>query len=150
VYADTAEPSSGLHNAYAVGFRRKATSRTEETTGVIISATELTVGGLLVLAMIAVSVRGWLTLPSDARVPIRHGLRGYGNYLSKTAGLITWPAAGIIIYGLYVGVFAEDLATHYRTGLPLLFLPAVLVVLITVQMGAIRAAGKSSGPDLVG
>jgi len=115
------------------------------------ATTGLTVGGLLVLAMIAVSVRGWLTLPSDARVPIHHGLRGYGNYLSKTAGLVTWPAAGIIIYGLYIGVFAEDLATHYRgTGVPLLFLPAVLVVLIAVQMGAIRAAGKSSGPDLVG
>ena len=111
------------------------------------AAIGLIVGGLLVLAMIAVSVRGWLTLPSDARVPIRHGLRGYGIYLSKTTGLVTWPAAGIVIYGLYIGVFAEDLATHYRgTGMPLLFLPVVLVVLITVQIGALRAAGKSSGP----
>ncbi|MBV9381952.1 MAG: hypothetical protein JOY82_10440 [Streptosporangiaceae bacterium] len=110
------------------------------------AATGLTVGGLLVLAMIAMSVRGWLTLPSDARVPVHHGLRGYGHYLSKTAGLVTWPAAGIVIYGLYIGVFAEDLATHYRgTGVPLLFLPAVLAVLITVQIGAIRAAGKTSG-----
>jgi len=109
------------------------------------AVTGLTAGGLLVLAMMAVSVRGWLTLPPDARVPIRHGLRGYGNYLSKTAGLVTWPAAGIVIYGLYIGVFAEDLATHYRgTGVPLLFLPVMLVVLITVQIGAIRAAGKTS------
>jgi hypothetical protein len=106
----------------------------------------LAAGGLLVLAMIAVSVRGWLTLPADARVPIRHGLRGYGNYLSKAAGLATWPAAGTIIYGLYIGVFAEDLATHYRgTGVLLLLLPAVLVVLITVQIGAIRAAGRTPG-----
>ena len=112
----------------------------------IIAAIGLTAGGLLVFAMVAVSVRGWLTLPSDARVPIHHGLRGYGHYLSKTAGLVSWPAAGIVIYGLYTGVFAEDLATHYRgTGMPLLFLPAVLVVLITVQIGALRAAGKSSG-----
>jgi hypothetical protein len=103
-------------------------------------------GGLLVLAMIAVSVRGWLTLPADARVPIRHGLRGYGNYLSKAAGLATWPAAGIIIYGLYIGEAAEDLATHDRgAGVLLLFLPAALVVLITVQIGAIRAAGKAPG-----
>ena len=64
---------------------------------------------------------------SDARVPIHHGLRGYGNYLSKTAGVVTWPAAGIVIYCLDIGVFAEDLATHYRgTGVPLLFLSAVL------------------------
>jgi hypothetical protein len=110
------------------------------------AAIGLAVGGLLVLAMIAVSVRGWLTLPSDARVPIRHSLRGYGKYLSKTAGLVTWPAAGVVIYGLYIGVFAEGMATHYRrTGVPLLFLPAVLVVLITVQIGAIRAAGETSG-----
>jgi len=109
-------------------------------------ATGLAAGGLLIVAMIAVSVRGWLTLPSDARVPVRHGLRGYGNYLSKTAGLVTWSAAGIVIYGLYIGVFAEDLATHYRgTGTPLAFLPVVLVVLVAVQIGAIRAAGRTSG-----
>ena len=108
------------------------------------AATGLVVGGLLVVAMIAVSVRGWLTLPSHARVPIRHGFRGYGNYLSKTAGLVTWPAAGIFIYGLYIGVFAEGVATHYPTpAVPLLFLPPVL----TGQIGAIRAAGKSSGRD---
>jgi hypothetical protein len=111
------------------------------------AAAELTAGGLLVLAMIAVSVRGWLTLPSDARVPVNHGLRGYGGYLSKTTGLITWPAAGIVIYGLYIGVFVEGLATHYRgTGVSLLFLPAVLIVLIAVQIGALRAAARSSGP----
>lgn len=113
---------------------------------VIMAAIGLSVGGLLVLAMIAVSVRGWLTLPSDARVPVRHGLRGYGNYLSKPAGLLIWPASGIVIYGLYIGVFAEDLATHYRkTGVPLLVMPAVLAVLIAVQIGALRAADKTSG-----
>lgn len=64
------------------------------------AAAGLTVGGLLVFAMIGVSVRGWLTLPSDDRVPVHHGLRGYGRYLSKTAGLVTWPPAGIVIYGL--------------------------------------------------
>ena len=107
----------------------------------------LTVGGLLVLAMIAVSIRGWLTLPSDARVPIHHGLRGYGNYLSKSAGLVTWPAVGIFVYGLYVAVFGEGLATHdHRAGSPLLFLPVILAVLIVVQIGALRAAGKTSSP----
>lgn len=110
------------------------------------AAAGLTAGGLLVVAMIAVSVRGWLTLPSDARVPIRHGLRGYGNYLSKTAGLVSWPAAGAVIYGLYIGVFAEDLATDdRRAGVLLLLLPAVLVVLFIVQIGAVRAAGRTSG-----
>ena len=47
------------------------------------AAAGLTAGGLLVLAMIVVSVRGWFTLPSDARVPVHHGLRGYGQYLSE-------------------------------------------------------------------
>ena len=108
----------------------------------------LIVGGLLVLAMIAVSVRGWLTLPSGARVPVRHGFRGYGNYLSKTAGLVTWPAAGIFIYGLYIGVFAEGLATHYPSaGVPLLFPPAVLVVLTAAQVRAIRAAARIPARD---
>jgi hypothetical protein len=111
------------------------------------AAIGLAAGGLLVLAMIAMSTRGWRTLPPDARVPVQRGLRGYGTYLSKTAGLVTWPASGIVVYGLYIGVFAEDLATHYRgTEMPLLFLPVVLAVLIRGQMGALRAAATSSRP----
>lgn len=110
------------------------------------AATGLAVGGLLVLAMIVVSARGWRRLPSEARVPIQRGLRGYHTYRSKTAGLVTWPAAGIVVYGLSIGVFAEGLATHYRgTGVTLLFLP-VLAVLIRGQMGALRAAATSSRP----
>src|ERR1700734_1311332 len=109
------------------------------------AATGLVVGGLLVLAMIAVSVRGCLVLPSHPRVPIRHGFRGYGNYLSKTAGLVTWPAAGIVIYGLYSAVFAEALSTHSgNRGMFLLPLPLVLVVLTAAQIAAIRAAGRTS------
>jgi hypothetical protein len=41
----------------------------------------------------------------------------YRTYLPKTAGLVTWPASGIVITGLYIGIFAEDLATqrwHWR------------------------------------
>jgi hypothetical protein len=111
------------------------------------ATTALVAGGLLVLTMIAVSVRGWRTLPPYARVPIRHGFRGYGNYLPKTAGLVTWPASGIVIYGLCVGVYAEELATHYPgKGELLLFFPALLASLIKVQIGALRAAGKPSGP----
>jgi hypothetical protein len=108
------------------------------------AALGLAVGGLLVLAMIAVSVRGGFTLPPDARVPVSHGFRGYGNYLSKRAGLVTGPAAGIVIYGLYVGVFAEARATHSASVI-LPVLPVILVVLFARQTGAIRAAGKTSG-----
>lgn len=111
------------------------------------AVTGLAAGGLLVLAMIAVSARGWRTLPPDARVPVQRGLRGYRTYLSKTAGLVTWPASGIVIYGLYCGVFAEGLATHYRgTQVSLLFLPVVLAVLIRGQVGALRAAAAGSRP----
>ena len=109
------------------------------------AALGLAAGGLLVLAMIALSLRGWRTLPSDARVPIHRGFRGYGNYQSKTAGLVTWPAAGIVIYGLYSGVFAEALSTHSgNAGMFLLPLPLVLVVLTAGQIAAIRAAGRTS------
>ena len=109
------------------------------------AALGLAAGGLLVLAMIALSLRGWRTLPADARVPIHRGFRGYGNYQSKTAGLVTWPAAGIVIYGLYSAVFAEALSTHSGNGgMFLLPLPLVLVVLTAAQIAAIRAAGRTS------
>lgn len=112
------------------------------------AALGLAVGGLLVLAMIAVSVRGWRTLPPDARVPIHHGFRGgYGSYLSKTAGLVAWPAAGTFIYGIYAAVFAEGLVTHSGgDGMILIFLPLGLLILLKVQIGAIRVAADTSGP----
>jgi hypothetical protein len=115
------------------------------------AAAELAVGGLLVLAMIGVSVRGWRTLPPDARIPVRRGLRGYGGYRSKTYGLLAWPAAGVVIYGLFFVVFAEGLATRYARGGEILvpFL-AALFVLIAGQIRAIRAAGRTSGEREIG
>ena len=136
----------GLQGAYARAFPARGHAGSGKL--IHMAALGLAAGGLLVLAMIALSLRGWRTLPADARVPIRHGFRSYGNYQSKKAGLVAWPAAGIVIYGLYSGVFVEALSTHSGNGgMFLLPLPVGLLVLTAVQIGAIRAAGRTSGRD---
>ncbi len=109
-------------------------------------AAELAVGGLLVIAMIGVSIRGGRMLPPDARIPVRRGLRGNGGYRPKTYGLLVWPVGGVVIYGLLFVVFAEGLATRYaRVGEILVPFLAALLGLIAAQVRAIRAAGRTSG-----
>jgi hypothetical protein len=55
----------------------------------------LVIGGLLLGIMIGIAAYGWLTLPSDARVPMHYGLGSYNNFAPKTVGLLMWPAAGL-------------------------------------------------------
>ena len=38
------------------------------------------VGALVLLAMVGISVYGWVTLPSDARIPVHRGPGGDGGY----------------------------------------------------------------------
>jgi hypothetical protein len=106
------------------------------------------IGGLLVLAMIGVSVRGWLTLPSGTRIPVHHGIGGYNNYRSKTYGLVAWPVGGVVIYGLYCGISAGLVhPNHGSDGTGLLIIPAVLILVLASQIGAIRAASRGAGPS---
>ena len=106
----------------------------------------LVVGGVLLLAMTGVSIRGWLTLPADARVPVHGGIGGYSNYVSKKPGLILWPTAGALIYAIFAGIFVGAVhPNHASAGASLLILPIVLAVLLAVQMGAIRAANRGVG-----
>ena len=53
----------------------------------------IVIGALLLLAMVAISVYGAITLPSDARIPLHYGIGSYGNFAPKTIGLIVWPVA---------------------------------------------------------
>jgi len=111
--------------------------------------TGFVIGGLLVLAMTGVSIRGWLALPSDARIPVHHGIGGYNNYRSKTYGLVAWPVGGVIIYGLYCGISAGLVhPNHGSSGIGLLIIPIVLILVAVAQLGAIRAASRGARPGV--
>jgi hypothetical protein len=100
----------------------------------------LVIGGVLLLAMFGVACYGWITLPADARVPVHFGA-GYNNFVSKRVGLITYAAAGVLVYALLT------LTTYHHSAKssPVFIVPIIMCVLLAVQIGAIRLARTRSG-----
>jgi hypothetical protein len=108
------------------------------------TAAGLAIGGVLVLAMIGVSTWGARTLPSDVRIPVHSGLGGYNNFRSKTFGLVSWPLGGLFVYGIYCGITAGITHPHGSAGPVSIIMPAVLLLLVVSQVGAIRAALRTA------
>lgn len=108
----------------------------------------LVIGGVLWLAMVGVSYYGWLTLPADARVPVHFGVGTYNNFAPKRVGLVLHPAAGALIYVIFL-VARSSHAAH-GPSLPVeVILPLVLCLLLIVQAGAIRVSRRRSGSGLM-
>lgn len=101
--------------------------------------TPLVVEGLLVLAMVIVSLYGARSLPAGAQVPIHFG-GSYNNWVPKPLGLIIWPGVGIA-----VSVLLNVLARAEEGSLLEIILPIVLAVGLAVQLGAIKAARTRNG-----
>jgi hypothetical protein len=106
----------------------------------------LVIGGVALAAMIVIAAYGWITLPRDARVPIHHGLGSYGNFVSKTTGLIAWPAAGALLYALFGAISVLEIKPgHPGPTAPRIILPVVLVLVAAFEWGAIAAARRNNG-----
>lgn len=99
------------------------------------------VDGVLVLAMVGVSVHGGLTLPPTARVPVHFGPRGYNRWLPKTAGLVLWPAVGVTVLALAIGIARSrpDGGSGPRIAFTVAF-----AAMLAGQMGALRVARTRS------
>jgi hypothetical protein len=112
----------------------------------------LAIGGILVLAMIAASGRAAVTLAADARIPIHIGSPEHCYLASKRAGLVIWPAVGVVLYGLIGGVTGSSLASGWVPGVRDVLAPAVLCVVLGFQVGALilarRSAGDAGSPTL--
>jgi hypothetical protein len=104
---------------------------------------ELAVGAALLAANLCVSWYGWVTLPSDARVPIHFGPTAYNNFVSKRTALITQPAVAVVLFLVLVAVSQAH-------GGSALFLPVIMGVLLVTQAGAIRVARRSGGSGPIG
>jgi hypothetical protein len=103
----------------------------------------LVIGGVLVLAMIAVSLYGARRLPPDVRIPIHYGVGSYNNFVSRNLGLVMWPAAGVLILGIFAGVAAGALKPNHGGGAAPVIVPIALALVLVAQIGAIRTAGAS-------
>lgn len=103
----------------------------------------LALGAAILIAMICVSCYGWVTLPSDAQVPIHFGVQ-YNTFVSKRTGLILHPAVAALIYAVFIAaVDASPGGPSAANSPPYIILPAMLLLLI-VQAGAIRVARRRS------
>jgi hypothetical protein len=97
----------------------------------------LVVGGVLLAMMIAASGYAAVILPADARIPLHLGSHQHVVLVSKRAGLVSWPAAGAVLYGILGGVSASSLAADWVPGVRDVLTPAVLVVMLGFQVGAL-------------
>ncbi len=108
----------------------------------------LAVGGALLVAMIAASGRAAATLGAGARVPIHFGSAEHCYWAPKRAGLVIWPAAGALAFGVLGGVALSGLAAGWVPGVRDVITPAVLCVLLGFQVGALALARR--GPEVAG
>ena len=108
----------------------------------------LAVGGVLWAVMIAASAYAAVILPASARIPLHFGSHEHALLVSKRAGLVIWPAAGALLYGVLGGISASSLAADWVPGVRAVLMPAAMCVLLGFQVGAlVLAAG--AGPRSV-
>jgi uncharacterized ion transporter superfamily protein YfcC len=109
----------------------------------------LAIGGILLLAMIAAS--GWaaVALPPDARIPIHFGSDEHSYWVPKRAGLFAWPTAGAVLYGVFGGLSASNVASNWVPGVRDVLTPAVMCVAAGFEVGALVLAGQRHRPASV-
>jgi hypothetical protein len=100
----------------------------------------LIVGGVFLLAMVIASVRGAVILPAGTRIPVHAGSVEHCYMAPKKAGLVIWPGAGAVAFGVLGGVGASSLAAGWTAGVRVVLAPAVLGVLLAFQVGALALA----------
>jgi hypothetical protein len=107
----------------------------------------LAVGGVLLAVMIAASAYAAVSLPASARIPLHFGSHQHVFLVSKRAGLVVWPVAGALLYGVLGGVSASSLASDWVPGVRDVLMPAAMCVVLGFQVGAlVLAAGAEPRP----
>jgi len=108
------------------------------------------IGGVLLLAMIAASAYGAVSLAPDARIPIHFGSAEHWYLASKRAGLVIWPVVGALSYGILGGFSASRVASSWVPGVRDVLMPAVMCVALGFQAGALVVARRGSAGASIG
>lgn len=95
-------------------------------------------GGVVVLALVAMSVYGAVKLPPGSLVPVHHGLGGYNNWQPKKFALVIWPAGGVIVYAVLLAATSSASSSGKVT--PAVIAPVAMLVLAVSYYYALRAA----------
>ena len=103
----------------------------------------LAVGGVLLAVMIAASAYAAVILPASARIPLHLGSHDRVLLVSKRTGLVVWPVAGALCYGVLGGVSASSLASDWVPGVRDVLMPAVMCVVLGFQVGALVLAAEA-------
>ena len=105
----------------------------------------LAVSGILALAMIVAAVRAAIVLPAGVRIPLHFGSVERCYLVPKWAGLVIWPAAGVLVSGVLGGIAASGLAADWVPGVRYVLGPAAMCVLLAFEVGALLlAAGRGT------
>jgi len=99
-------------------------------------------GVVVLLAMVGISAYGWVTLPTDARIPVHRGPGGWGNWQPKARALITYPVGGAVVFAIVLT--ATSSAKSGKTAY-VVFAPLALLVVAVTQYFAVRAAISNAG-----
>lgn len=102
----------------------------------------LVVAGVITAAMIVVAIRAAIVLPAGARIPLHVGSVERCYLVPKRAGLIIWPAAGVLVSGTLGGVAASSLAADWVPGARFVLAPATAGVLLAFEVGALAMARR--------
>jgi hypothetical protein len=100
----------------------------------------LAVSGILALAMIVAAVLAAVVLPAGARIPLHFGSAERCYLVPKPAGLVIWPAAGVLVCGVLGGIAASGLAADWVPGVRYVLGPAAMCVLLAFEVGALLLA----------
>lgn len=102
----------------------------------------LIIGGVLLLAIVAASGWGAVVLPAGARIAVHYGSENHQFLVSKRAGLLIWPVLGVLLYGALGGIARSGLAAGWVPGFRDVLVPAVMVVVLAFQAGALITARR--------
>jgi len=109
----------------------------------------LVVSGIFTVAMIVAAVWAAIVLPAGARIPLHLGSVERCYLVPKRAGLVIWPAAGLLVAGILGGIAASGLAADWVPGVRYVLAPAAAGVLLAFEAGALAMAHRGSVPAAV-
>jgi hypothetical protein len=99
----------------------------------------LVVTGIFALAMIIAAGRAAVVLPAGTRIPLHVGSVERSVEVPKRAGLVIWPAAGVL-----GGIAASGLAADWVPGVRYVLAPAATGVLLAFEVGALLARERET------
>jgi hypothetical protein len=99
--------------------------------------TALIIDGVIVLAMIGVSLYGASVLPPGARMPVHFGPTGYNQWVPKGFGLALWPA---VAAGVCVILAVTTRRHHPGSSSAAVIVIVLLLVMLVTEIGALTVA----------